>query len=301
MMNAQETLGRPERWGRRIGDYVALMKPRIIILLLITTIVSMWMASPGPVAPELVLWTFLGGTLSAGAANALNMYLDRDVDAMMYRTRGRPLPAERLDPGRAMVFGVITGILSVLILGLKVNWLASLLSLSGLLFYVFIYTAWLKRSTPQNIVIGGAAGAVPPLVGWAAVTGEVGLPAVILFLIIFLWTPPHFWALALLKTDEYRQARIPMLPVTHGEAETKKQIMIYTLIMVICTLVLYPMKVLGLTYLVAAAALGAIFLALAVHLARTGTKQAASWVFSYSIIYLAVLFGVMVVDLQFLR
>lgn len=297
-MQAQETLTTSHSAGRAIGDYVALMKPRIIALLLITTVVAMWMAAGGPVDISRILMVVLGGTLSAGAANALNMYIDRDIDAVMNRTRGRPVPSGRLEPQRALVFGVVTGAISFAMLWVMVNLLAAVLSLSALLFYVLIYTSWLKRATPQNIVIGGAAGAVPPLVGWAAVTGGVGLPAIILFLIIFLWTPPHFWALALAKKEDYARAKVPMLPVTHGEAEARKQIFIYTLITVISSLALYPLGVLGPAYLVAAAVLGAGFIWLSAVLFRDHSRRAAYRLFSYSIAYLALLFVVMVFDLR---
>ncbi|MDR7457759.1 MAG: heme o synthase, partial [Armatimonadota bacterium] len=230
----------PAAAGRRpvVADYLALTKPRIIVLLLVTTITTMVVAAGGMVAWTLAVYTLLGGALAAGAANAINCYWDRDVDALMRRTRGRPLPARRVAPASALAFGGVLAAASVLLLGLNVNWLAAGLALAGIVYYVGIYTIWLKRTTPQNIVIGGAAGAVPPLVGWAAVRGDVGLPAILLFAVIFLWTPPHFWALALHRADDYRAARIPMLPVVRGTAETVRQMMLYTAALVAATFLL---------------------------------------------------------------
>ena len=218
------------------ADYVSLMKPRIIVLLLVTTVTTMVVAAGGWVGWALVVYTLLGGTLAAGAANAINCYWDRDVDAIMHRTRSRPLPARRVTPGQALRFGVLLSFAAVLVLGLAVNWLSAALALFGILFYVGVYTMWLKRNTPQNIVIGGAAGAIPPLVGWAAVTDRIGIPALLLFAIVFLWTPPHFWALALNRSEDYRAARIPMLPVVRGNAETVRQMLLYTLALVATTL-----------------------------------------------------------------
>jgi protoheme IX farnesyltransferase len=279
-----------------IADYLALTKPRIIVLLLLTTITTMVVAAGGMVAWTLAVYTLLGGALAAGAANAINCYWDRDVDAVMRRTRGRPIPARRVAPRRALAFGALLAAASVLLLGLRVNWLAAGLAFAGIAYYVGVYTIWLKRTTPQNIVIGGAAGAVPPLVGWAAVTGDVGLPAVLLFVIIFLWTPPHFWALALHRADDYRAARIPMLPVVRGTAETVRQMALYTVALVASTLLLAAFGGLGRIYLAAAVALAVPLVALVALLARRTTMRTAQVLFGYSILYLGLLFVAMALD-----
>lgn len=278
------------------ADYVALTKPRIIVLLLLTTITTMIVAAGGPVAWTLAVYTLLGGALAAGAANAINCYWDRDIDAIMHRTRARPIPARRVPPGRALAFGVALTLVSVFVLGFAVNWLSALLAFAGIIYYVGIYTIWLKRASVQNIVIGGAAGAIPPLVGWAAVRGEVGLPALLLFAIIFLWTPPHFWALALNRTEDYRAARIPMLPVVRGTGETVRQIVLYTIALVASTLLLAGVGVLGRLYLVSAAALAVPFVVLTARLARRVTPGAAWALFGYSILYLGLLFASMALD-----
>ncbi|MDR7419552.1 MAG: heme o synthase [Armatimonadota bacterium] len=279
-----------------VADYLALTKPRIIVLLLLTTATTMIVAAGGPVAGALLVSTLLGGALAAGAANAINCYWDRDIDALMHRTRRRPIPSRRVTPGRALAFGGILTVASVLVLGLAVNWLSALLSFAGIVYYVGIYTVWLKRSSPQNIVIGGAAGAIPPLVGWAAVRGDVGLPAVLLFAIIFLWTPPHFWALALNRADDYRAARIPMLPVVRGTGETVRQMVLYTIALVASTLALAGVGGLGRVYLVSAVALGLPLLWLVGRLARQMSPRTAWALFGYSILYLGLLFASMAVD-----
>ncbi|HLY23152.1 MAG TPA: heme o synthase [bacterium] len=278
-------------------DYLALMKPRIILLLLITTITTMIVASPHHLPLAALILTVLGGTLAAGSANAFNMYVDRDIDAIMRRTCLRPVPAGRVRPSQAVTFGVVTGCLSMAVMAFGVNLLAAALSTAGILFYVGVYTLWLKRATPQNIVIGGAAGAVPPLVGWAAATGRIEAPAVALFAIVFLWTPPHFWALALGKADDYRAAGVPMLPVVRGDAETRRQIFVYSLVLAAATLALYvPLHALGPAYAIAAVALDAVFVGLAwavLALRRPGLEMA---LFGYSILYLGLLFTAMVID-----
>jgi protoheme IX farnesyltransferase len=285
------------RFAETARDYLALMKPRIILLLLITTITTMIVASPHHLPLAALLLTVLGGTLAAGSANAFNMYVDRDIDAIMRRTCLRPVPAGRVRPSQAVVFGVVTGTLSVAVMALGVNLLAATLSTAGIIFYVGVYTLWLKRSTPQNIVIGGAAGAVPPLVGWAAATGRIEPAAVALFAIVFLWTPPHFWALALGKADDYRAAGVPMLPVVRGDAETRRQIFLYSLVLTAATLALYvPLHTLGPVYAIAAAVLDAVFVGLAwavLTVRRPGLEMA---LFGYSILYLGLLFTAMVVD-----
>ena len=280
-----------------IRDYAALMKPRIIMLLLVTTATTMVVAAPHRVGLGVLLLTLLGGTLAAGSANAFNMYVDRDIDALMRRTCLRPVPAGRLRPTQARGFGIATGFLSIAVMAWGVNPLSALLSTAGILFYVGVYTLWLKRTTPQNIVIGGAAGAVPPLVGWAAATGHVGLPAVVLFAIVFLWTPPHFWALALGKTEDYRAAGVPMLPVVRGARETRRQILLYSVTLAAASLLLYyPLHTLGGLYLTAALGLNGLFVALAVAVALGRAPRAAPALFGYSILYLALLFGAMVAD-----
>jgi len=279
------------------GDYLALMKPRIIMLLLITTITTMIVAVPHHLSLGILLLTLLGGTLAAGSANAFNMYLDRDIDAVMQRTCLRPVPAGRLRPTHAVGFGITTGLLSILVFAWGVNVLSAALSTAGIVFYVAVYTRWLKRTTPQNIVIGGAAGAVPPLVGWAAATGHLAAPAIALFAIVFLWTPPHFWALALAKADDYRAAGIPMLPVVRGEAETRRQMFLYSLALSAATLVLYvPLRALGPLYLVSAVVLDAVFVLLTWAVLTKRSPKAEMGLFGYSLLYLALLFIAMVVD-----
>jgi protoheme IX farnesyltransferase len=277
-----------------LADYVALTKPRVQLLLLLTTVTTMYVA--GDPSVELVLATCLGGSLSAGGAGAVNHWFDRDIDAQMARTATRPVPAGRIAPGAALGFGLVLGALSFAWLTVAVNLLAAALSLCGFLGYVFVYTVWLKRRTPQNIVIGGAAGAVPPLVGWAAVTGRVDPAALYLFAIVFYWTPPHFWALSLLMKDEYARVGVPMMPVVRGEAETRRQILLYTGLLGVLTLLPVVFGFFGAVYAVAAAALGAAFLVLAVRLQRRADRGSALRTYLFSLAYLAVLFCAMVLD-----
>jgi len=284
-----------DRW-QRVLSYVALTKPRIIVLLLITAFAAMLVAAPGVVSPWVIVFTLAGGAASAGAANAINQVLDRDIDAVMTRTRRRPIPSGRVAPPFALAFAVLLGAAAFVELAVLVNLTSAVLALAALAFYVFIYTVWLKRSTPQNIVIGGAAGAMPPLVGWAAATGRVELPALILFLIIFLWTPPHFWALALYRRDDYARAHVPMLPVVAGEDETRRQIVIYSVLLVASSLLLLWFGQMGWVYGGTAAAMGAVFIALALRVRRERTPKAAVRLFGYSMIYLALLFAAMVAD-----
>jgi len=287
---------RPASLRDVIGAYVALTKPRIVVLLLITTVPAMVLAAGDVPSPWLVLATLLGGTLAAGSANAINMYLDRDIDEVMRRTRGRPLPAHAVAPDDALRFGFALGAVSFLFLASTVNVLAAVLSLAAIAFYVFVYTMWLKRSTPQNIVIGGAAGAAPALVGWAAVTGSVGLPAWILFAIVFVWTPPHFWALAMRFRGDYAAAGVPMLPVVRGEGETRRQIFLYSLALFATTLVLVPAAPMGPLYTAAAVALGGAFVYRALRLWRD-PSPARSWgLFKYSVLYLGGLFAAVAAD-----
>ncbi len=290
-----------------IRAYVALTKPRIIELLLVTTVPAMVLATrwvPGIDWGEwgrLVVWTLLGGTLAAGSANAINCYLDRDIDGLMARTRRRPLPAHQVEPERAVVFGMVLGVVSFVLMAWTVNLLAAFLTLLAIAFYVVVYTMWLKRSTPQNIVIGGAAGALPPVIGWSAVTGDIGVPALILFAIVFYWTPPHFWALSLRIRKDYAAAGVPMLPVVRGIPETTRQIGLYTLLMVAISLVLWPVAQMGLVYLGAAVGLGTVFIWQAYGLWRRGASEEASTqgaikLYRYSISYLSLLFLAIAVD-----
>jgi protoheme IX farnesyltransferase len=278
-----------------LKDLVALTKPRIISLLLVTTIAPMFVA--GRPGWGLVLAVFFGGYLMAGGANTVNMYIDRDIDDRMARTRLRPIPGGRMNARHVLFFGVMLAVAAVMLLGVVANVLTAALALAGFYFYVFIYTRWLKRTTPQNIVIGGAAGAFPPLVGWAAVTGRIDLTAIYLFLIIFYWTPPHFWALALLKQTDYGRAGVPMAPLVWGEAETKRQMLWYTLIMLSLTVLPVTFGALGIPYLVAAIALGAVFLWGVVRVMRESQWiPAAWWLYKFSLLYLALLFAAMVLD-----
>src|SRR3954466_2808091 len=281
-------------------DLVSLTKPRIISLLLVTTIAPMYVA--GSPSWQLVLAVFVGGYLMAGGANAVNMYMDRDIDDRMSRTRLRPIPSGRMQPREVLAFGVLLSTSATFLLAQAANVLTAALALAGFYFYVFVYTRWLKRTTPQNIVIGGAAGAFPPLVGWASVTGRIDLTAVYLFLIIFYWTPPHFWALALLKQKDYGRAGVPMAPLVWGETETKRQMLWYTLILIPLTLLPYSLGVLGPVYLASAAVLGGLFIRDVVRVARRGQWAPAAWsLYKFSLLYLALLFGAMVADRLLLR
>jgi len=273
-----------------------LTKPRIVLLLLITTVPAMILAEGGVPSLWLIVSTLIGGTAAAGGANAINQFLDRDIDGIMTRTRGRPIPASAIPPGRALSFGVALGVAGFVWLAALVNLLAAVLSLAALAFYVVVYTMWLKRSSPHNIVIGGAAGAMPALVGWAAVTGRVGWPAVVLFAVVFVWTPPHFWALSLRYERDYAAARVPMLPVVSGRAVTIKRIVAYSWVLVATSLLLWPVGKTGVFYPVAASMLGGVFVARARRLRARGTTAAAMSLFRYSIVYLALLFGAVAVD-----
>jgi protoheme IX farnesyltransferase len=290
-----------------VRAYIALTKPRIIELLLVTTVPAMVLATrqvPGIQLGHwawLTVWTLIGGTLAAGSANAINCYLDRDIDELMTRTRRRPLPAHQVDPQRAVVFGLVLGAISFVVLAWFVNLVAAFLGLLAIAFYVVVYTMMLKRTTPQNIVIGGAAGALPPVIGWAAVTGNVGIPALVLFALVFYWTPPHFWALSLRIRKDYAAAGVPMLPVVRGIPETTRQIGLYTILMVAISLVLFAVARMGPIYLVAAIVLGALFLRQAWMLWRRGSSEEESTagairLYKYSISYLTLLFAAIAVD-----
>ncbi|MFL5779040.1 MAG: heme o synthase [Chloroflexota bacterium] len=302
---------RPEAETRTAAEtvraYIALTKPRIIELLLVTTIPAMVLATrevPGITWTSwtvLVIWTMVGGTLAAGSANAINCYLDRDIDELMARTRRRPLPAHQVEPENAVVFGIVLGVLSFAVMAWFVNLLAAFLTLLAIGFYVVVYTIMLKRSTPQNIVIGGAAGALPPVIGWAAVTGGVGIPALLLFALVFYWTPPHFWALSLRIRKDYAAAGVPMLPVVRGIPETTRQIGLYTILMVAISIVLWAAARLGAIYLAASVVLGAIFLWRAYGLWRQGRSEEGSTagairLYRYSISYLSLLFLAVAID-----
>jgi protoheme IX farnesyltransferase len=283
--------------ARTIVAYVQLTKPRVMSLLLVTTAAAMVIAARGLPDLRILFATLIGGALMSGGAGAINHYVDRDIDPLMGRTAWRPIPSGVIAPRRALWFGIALGVLAGAIFVAFVNVLACVLALIGLLGYVFIYTLWLKRSTPSNIVIGGAAGAIPPLVGWAAVTNEISsLTAWYLFAIIFFWTPPHFWALSLLIRKHYERAGVPMLPVVRGDDETRRQIVLYSVLLVVLTLVLSPFGMMGGIYFVAAFVLGGFFIGGAIRLWRQATAPAARSLYLYSIAYLFALFTAMAVD-----
>ena len=278
-------------WAR-VLDYVWLMKPRIIVLLLITTAGAMWLASQGQPDMDVLLTTLGTGTLAAGAANTMNCLYDRDIDRVMVRTQGRPIPAGRIQPVQALVFAVVLAVGALVLQSWRVNLLSALLEWAGILVYVLVYTHWLKRSSSQNIVIGGAAGAIPPLVGWAAVTGTLSPCAWILFAIVFIWTPPHFWALALMVREDYAQVGVPMLPVVAGSELTTQQMLLYTLLLVPTSLLLvYPCGVVGGLYALIALILGGVFLYKVLQLFhQPQAVDLARSVFKYSIVYLLLLY-----------
>jgi protoheme IX farnesyltransferase len=280
----------------RVAAYIALTKPRIIELLLVTTVPAMIVAQRGMPPVELILLTLVGGSLAAGGANAINCYVDRDIDEVMPRTRKRPLPAHKIKPLKALVFGIVLGVVAFGFLWATVNLLSAALAIAALLFYVFVYTIGMKRSTPQNIVIGGAAGAVPVLVGWSAVTNTIELPALVLFGIIFYWTPPHFWALAMRYEREYARAGVPMMPVVYGRRETTRHILLYSLLMLAASLAFFGVARMGVIYLAAALVLNGAIIAWAVKLWREPTSRRAWGLFRFSIYYLALLFGAMALD-----
>ena len=288
----------PMSFKATVGAYVRLTKPLIIVLLLVTTFAAMLIAQRGLPALPLVVFTLVGGALSASSANAINCYIDRDIDVIMNRTKNRPTSTGRIDADHALAFGLITGVASFVVLALGVNLLAAILATIGLLYYVFIYTGYLKRSTMYNVVIGGVAGAIPPMVGYAAVTGQIDALALFMFLIIFYWSPPHTWALALLIRNDYERAGVPMLPVVVGEAETRRQIVLYTLQLVAITLVIFALQMMGWIYFVAALILNGVFLWRAIKLAwlPETDKALARRLYKYSQSYLALLFLAMVID-----
>ena len=279
-----------------LRDYIALAKPRIIVLLLVTALGGMFLAAKGMPDVSLMVLVLTGGALAAGGANALNHYLDRDIDRRMKRTQHRPVAGGRVQPQQALAFGVGLNVVAFAMLSAFVNPLSAGLTMSATLFYVFVYTKGLKRTTPQNIVIGGAAGAIPPVVGWVAVTGSLDLQVLYLFSIIFFWTPPHFWALALLIKEDYAEAGVPMLPVVAGVAETTKSIFLYTLVVVALTLMFFTTQAVGWIYFAASASLGALFIYYAWRLTRQPDKKVAKVLYLYSLLYLALIFVALMVD-----
>jgi protoheme IX farnesyltransferase len=286
----------PLTWRQTIGAYFALTKPRIIELLLVTTFPAMVVAADGIPNLWIALATLVGGSLAAGGANTINCYIDRDLDAIMRRTHSRPIPAGLIKPANALIFGITLSVTAFAFLTLTVNLLTACLAVSAILFYVFVYTIWLKRSTVENIVIGGAAGAIPPLCGWAAVTNSLDAAPLIMFAIVFLWTPPHFWALAISYTNDYAAAGVPMLPVTRGAVEARKRSLVYAIVTVGISLALYLTGDVGLIYLATAAIFGSIFIWLAVQQIKLASVKAAMTLFKYSTSYLALIFVAMVAD-----
>ncbi len=283
------------------SDYVMLTKPTIISLLLVTTLTPMYLATGAPPSGWLVFWTLLGGTLAAGGANTINQYVDRDIDHVMVRTRRRPLPSGRMTPNQVLAFGLALSALSVVQLWLTVNALSALLAFAGIFYYVVIYTQMLKRSSTQNIVIGGAAGSIPPLVGWAAAANEISLLPILMIMIVFYWTPPHFWALALMRQKEYGAAGVPMLPVVVGDQQTHRQITLYSVLLAVVSIVPVFLGLLGPVYLVAALILNGVFLWEAIAIQRDPTNSNVWRLYRYSLLYLALLFLAMGVDGLFYR
>ena len=279
-----------------LRDYVALTKPTIISLLLAVTLVPMFLAGNMPPSPMLIFWTMLGGFLAAGGANTINQFMDRDIDHVMLRTAKRPLPSGRMTPGHVLMFGVLLSVASFVLLWSQVNLLTALLALSGILLYLFLYTGLLKRTSTQNIVVGGAAGCIPPLVGWAAVANELSLLPLIMFMIIFYWTPPHFWALALMRQKEYAAAGVPMLPVVAGENETRRHIVLYSVLLLLISVLPFFLHLLGPIYLAGALLLNGIFLWQAVDLWRKPTNGNTWRLYKYSLLFLALLFLAMGID-----
>ncbi len=293
-----------EALGGDVGDYFALLKPRVMSLVIFTALVGM-VAAPGSINPGLAAIALLCIAVGAGASGALNMWYDADIDALMARTAARPIPRGHVTAQEALTFGAVLSVFSVMTLGLLVNWVSAFILAFTIGFYIFVYTMWLKRLTPHNIVIGGAAGAFPPMLGWATMTGTVSIESVVLFLIIFLWTPPHFWALALYRARDYERAGVPMLPVVAGPDETRRQILLYSVVYVTTTVVPYFIGLGGLTYLVASVISGAIFMALAINVYRVRDGREADSVakrlFLFSILHLFLLFAVLLIEKSIAR
>ncbi len=281
--------------GASAGDFIELLKPRVMSLVVFTGLAGIVLA-PGEIHPFLAVVAVLCIAVGAGASGAINMWYDRDIDAVMARTIKRPIPSGRVEPPEALAFGITLSVMSVVVMGLAVNWAAASLLALTIGFYVFVYTMWLKRRTPQNIVIGGAAGAFPPMIGWAAVTGSVDLPSVLLFLLIFLWTPPHFWALALFRNGDYTRAGVPMMPVVAGEAATKRQMLVYTLILLPVASAPSFVGIAGPVYLAVSAILGLMFVGYSVRVLRATDHKPAKKMFGFSILYLFLLFAVMMAE-----
>ena len=281
--------------GGTVGDYIALLKPRVMSLVIFTAFVG-YVLAPGAMHPVLGAIAILAVAVGAGASGAINMWYDRDIDAVMARTKGRPIPAGRVNADEALAFGVVLSIGSVVVMGLAVNWLAAGLLALTIGYYVFFYTMWLKRRTPQNIVVGGAAGAFPPMIGWAAATGEVSIESLVLFAIIFMWTPPHFWALALYRSGDYRAAGVPMLPVVAGRAETRRQIVIYSVLLAPLGVAPWWLGFAGPFYGSVAAVLGGVFLLGAVRVWRDDQERHCRQLFGFSILYLFAIFAMLLVD-----
>jgi len=278
-----------------VGDFVQLLKPRVMSLVVFSGFAGLYVA-PGHIHPFLAAVAVLCIGVAAGASGAINMWYDRDIDAVMRRTRNRPLPAGRMDPAEALGFGVVLSLLSVLVMALAVNYVAATLLAIAIAFYVFVYTIWLKRRTPQNIVIGGAAGAFPPMIGWAATTGEVSLVSLSLFALIFMWTPPHFWALALVKNGDYKNAGVPMLPVVAGDTATKRQMLVYTILLLPVSLVPCALGFASLAYASVATVMSLVFIGFALRLLGDAQNRTAMKMFSFSLLYLFVLFAALIAD-----
>lgn len=280
-----------------VSDYFSLLKPKVMSLVVFSGFAGLWVApDAGDLHPVLAITAMLCLAVNAGAAGAINMWYDRDIDAVMNRTKNRALPLHKIHPDEALSFGVVLSVLSVMTMGIALNWIAAGLLAVANLFYVFVYTIWLKRSTPQNIVIGGAAGAFPPMIGWAAVTGDITIASIALFAIIFFWTPPHFWALALFVNDDYKKAGVPMLPATHGDKHTKIQMLVYTLLMLPIAVSPYFLGVSGVLYLISAALLSLFFVYTAIKTLADETYKSAKLMFGYSVFYLFAIFLALMID-----
>ncbi len=294
-ISSEAVVAEAQAAGARVGDFIELLKPRVMSLVVFSGFAGL-MVAPGDLHPVLAAVAVLCIAVGAGASGAINMWYDRDIDAIMQRTRKRPIPAGRVDPQEAVSFGIVLAIGAVTLMALAVNWLAAGLLAFTIAFYVFVYTMWLKRRTPQNIVIGGAAGAFPPMIGWAAVTGQISLASIALFLLIFMWTPPHFWALALYRTGDYAKAGVPMLPVVAGARATKAQMLVYTVLLFPLALAPWALGLTGAVYAAAAVILGLLFILAAVRVWFDSGERAARQMFAFSILYLFLLFTLMIVD-----
>lgn len=295
--NTADTAAQAPEMNASVGDYFALLKPRVMSLVIFSGFAGLWVA-PGfsDMHWFLSFVAMLCLAINAGAAGAINMWYDRDIDAVMNRTKDRPLPMGKMLPDDALSFGIVLSVLSVLTMGVALNWVAAGLLAFANLFYVVVYTMWLKRKTPQNIVIGGAAGAFPPMIGWAAVTGDITLTSIALFAIIFIWTPPHFWALSLFANEDYKRAKVPMLPVTHGEHHTKIQMIIYTVILLPLSITPYFLGTSGMLYGISAFVLSGFFLFTAIRVLQDKTLKSAKLMFGYSVFYLFAIFLALMID-----